>query len=77
MKKSELIELIRESLKEDATSAPAPVAPAGKQTADVAGLIKMIQSNSSLMNKMKTVNNGQEVTEFLEFILNPSFFLYS
>ncbi len=70
MKKSELIELIRESLKEDATSAPAPVAPAGKQTADVASLIKMIQSNSSLMNKMKTVNNGQEVTETIAFILN-------
>jgi hypothetical protein len=70
MKKSELIKLIRESLKEDATSAPAPVVPAGKQTADVASLTKMIQSNSSLMNKLKTVNNGQEVTETIAFILN-------
>ncbi len=57
-------------LKEDATSAPAPAAPAAKQTADVAGLTKMIQSNSSLMNKLKTVNSGQEVTETLAFILN-------
>jgi len=70
MKKSELIKLIRESLREDATSAPAPVTPAAKQTADVAGLTKMIQSNSTLMNKMKTVNNGQEVTETIAFILN-------
>jgi hypothetical protein len=66
-------------IKEDATSAPAPVttstntkpaAPAAKQTADVANLTKMIQSNTSLMNKLKTVNNGQEVTETIAFILN-------
>jgi hypothetical protein len=66
-------------IKEDATSAPAPVAPAAntkpaapaaKQTADVTSLTKMIQSNSSLMNKLKTVNNGQEVTETIAFILN-------
>ena len=66
------------NIKEDATSAPAPVAPPAnatsqapaKQTADVANLTKMIQSNSSLMNKLKTVNNGQEVTETIAFILN-------
>jgi hypothetical protein len=57
-------------IKEDATSAPAPVTPAAKQTADVAGLTKMIQSNTSLMNKLKTVNSGQEVTETIAFILN-------
>ena len=60
-------------IKEDATSAPAPVTPAtptAKQTADVASLTKMLQSNSSLMNKLKTVNNGQEVTETIAFILN-------
>lgn len=55
-------------IKEDATSAPAPVTK--RQTADVAALMKMIQSNSSLVNKMKNVNNGVEVTDFLEFILN-------
>ena len=66
-------------INEDATSAPAPVAPstntkpaapATKQTLDVANLTKMIQSNVSLMNKLKTVNNGQEVTETIAFILN-------
>ena len=67
-------------INEDATSAPAPAtpptananpaAPAAKQTADVAGLTKMIQSNTSLMNKLKTVNSGQEVTETIAFILN-------
>jgi hypothetical protein len=44
--------------------------PPIKQTADVAGLTKMIQSNSSLMGKLKTVNSGQEVTETIAFILN-------
>jgi hypothetical protein len=49
-----------------------PIKPtaAPKQTADVAGLTKMIQSNTSLMNRLKTVNNGQEVTETIAFILN-------
>jgi hypothetical protein len=58
------------NIKEDATSAPASVAPAAKQSADVASLTKILQSNSSLMNKLKTVNNGQEVTETIAFILN-------
>jgi len=44
--------------------------PPVKQTSDVAGLTKMIQSNTSLMNRLKTVNNGQEVTETIAFILN-------
>ena len=44
--------------------------PPVKQTSDVAGLTKMIQSNTSLMNKLKTVNNGKEVTETIAFILN-------
>jgi hypothetical protein len=55
------------SIKEVAPAAPAP---APKQTADVASLTKMIQSNTSLMNKLKTVNSGQEVTETIAFILN-------
>jgi hypothetical protein len=46
----------------------APAAP--KQTADVASLAKMISSNTTLMNKLKTVNSGQEVTETIAFILN-------
>jgi len=66
-------------IKEDATSAPAPVAPAAdkkpsapttKQTSDVTNLSKTIQSNTSLMNQLKNINNGQEVTETIAFILN-------
>jgi len=54
----------------DEITPPAPAAAAPKQTSDVAGLTKMIQSNTSLMNRLKTVNNGQEVTETIAFILN-------
>lgn len=50
--------------------APAVPKAAPKQTADVTSLTKMIQSNTSLMNKLKTVNSGQEVTETIAFILN-------
>ena len=65
----QLAGVISESqLGELAPSAPAAAAP--KQTSDVAGLTKMIQSNTSLMNRLKTVNNGQEVTETIAFILN-------
>ena len=56
------------AIKEAVPAAPAAAAP--KQTSDVAGLTKMIQSNTSLMNRLKTVNNGQEVTETIAFILN-------
>jgi hypothetical protein len=55
-------------LKEATPIAAAPPTP--KQTSDVASLTKMIQSNTSLMNKLKTVNSGQEVTETIAFILN-------
>jgi hypothetical protein len=56
------------AIKEAVPAAPAATAP--KQTADVTSLTKMIQSNTSLMNKLKTVNSGQEVTETIAFILN-------
>ena len=48
----------------------APTSAIPKQTADVASLTKLIQSNTSLMNKLKTVNSGQEVTETIVFILD-------
>ena len=65
----QLAGVISESqLDEIVPKAPIPAAP--KQTSDVAGLTKMIQSNTSLMNKLQTVNNGQEVTETIAFILN-------
>ena len=50
---------------------PSPVAPtAPKLTSDVQNLTKLVSSNTALLNKLKTINNGQEVTEFLSFILN-------
>ena len=55
-------------LSEAVPAAPAATAP--KQTSDVASLTKLFQSNTSLMNKLKTVNSGQEVTETIAFILN-------
>jgi hypothetical protein len=57
-------------LQELAGVTPAKPTAAPKQTADVTSLTKMIQSNTSLMNKLKTVNSGQEVTETIAFILN-------
>jgi hypothetical protein len=57
-------------LQELAGVTPVKAATAPKQTSDVASLTKMIQSNTSLMNKLKTVNSGQEVTETVAFILN-------
>jgi hypothetical protein len=50
--------------------APTTPTAAPKQTSDVASLTKLIQSNTSLMNKLKTVNSGQEVTETIVFILD-------
>ena len=41
-----------------------------KLTSDVQNLTKLVSSNTALLNKLKTINNGQEVTEFLSFILN-------
>jgi hypothetical protein len=57
-------------LQELAGVTPTKPTAAPKQTADVTSLTKMIQSNTSLMNKLKTVNSGQEVTETIAFILN-------
>ncbi len=57
MKKSELEKLIKESIAEN-------------MAADVQNVTKLLSSNTSLMNRLKTINNGQEVTEFLTFILD-------
>jgi len=70
---NQLDEVVKEILKEvngpnaqtSTTSTPSP-----KQTADVTNLTKLISNNTALINKLKTINNGQEVTEFLTFILN-------
>jgi uncharacterized UBP type Zn finger protein len=57
MKKSELEKLIKEAIAEN-------------MAADVQNVTKLLSSNTSLMNRLKTINNGQEVTEFLTFILD-------
>jgi hypothetical protein len=59
----EVLAKLREVEEKPTTSAP-------KMSSDVAGLAKLIQANSSLINRMKTVTNGQEVNELIEFILN-------
>jgi hypothetical protein len=51
--------------------APSPATSTSpKLTSDVQNLTKLVSSNTALLNKLKTINNGQEVTEFLSFILN-------
>jgi uncharacterized UBP type Zn finger protein len=57
MKKSELEKIIKEAIAEN-------------MAADVQNVTKLLSSNTSLMNRLKTINNGQEVTEFLTFILD-------
>jgi len=64
MKKSELEKLIKEAIN---ANMPAVIS---NQTADVKNVTRLLQSNTSLMNRLKTINNGQEVTEFFEFVLN-------
>jgi uncharacterized UBP type Zn finger protein len=64
MKKSEIEKLIKEAIN---ANMPAVVP---NQTADVKNVTKLLSSNISLMNRLKTINNGQEVTEFLTFVLD-------
>ena len=42
----------------------------GPKSSDVKALIKLVDSNPTLKNKLQTVNNAAEVTEFLSYILN-------
>jgi hypothetical protein len=49
-----------------------PGAKAGEtpKTSDVNNLTKLMTANTSLLNRLKTVNNNNEVIEFLTYILN-------
>jgi hypothetical protein len=49
-----------------------PGATAGEKpkTSDVNNLKKLILANTSLLNRLQTVNNNNEVIEFLTYILN-------
>jgi len=40
------------------------------KSADVKSLVKLVDNNTTIKNKLQTVNNAQEVYEFLEYILN-------
>ena len=62
MRSTELRQIIKEEISKITTNK--------KLTSDVETLTKLIENNTSLMNRIKTVNNGQELNEFLEFILN-------
>lgn len=42
----------------------------GPKSSDVKALIKLVDSNSTIKNKLQTVNNAAEVNEFLTYILN-------
>jgi hypothetical protein len=57
-------------LKEDINAAP----PADKQmatkTSDVKTIVKYIETKSDFISRLERISNGQEVTEFLSFILN-------
>jgi hypothetical protein len=44
--------------------------PTDTKSSDVKALISLVNGNKTLINKLQTVNNAVEVTEFLTYILN-------
>ena len=69
MKHIKLFDILKEN--EIKEFGPAKTAtPTNTKTSDVKALIKLVDSNSTLKNKLQTVNNAAEVTEFLSYILN-------
>ena len=55
-------------LKED-INAVQPNNPAAK-TSDVKNIVRYIETKKDFISRLEKVSNGQEVTEFLSFILN-------
>jgi len=55
-------------LKEDINTAQ-PNNPIAK-TSDVKTIVKYIETKKDFISRMEKISNGQEVTEFLSFILN-------
>lgn len=48
-----------------------PVAPeTSVKTGDVKNIVKYIETKKDFISRLERVSNGQEVTEFLSFILN-------
>jgi hypothetical protein len=42
----------------------------GAKTSDVKNIVKYIETKKDFISRLERVSNGQEVTEFLSFILN-------
>jgi hypothetical protein len=42
----------------------------GAKTSDVKTIVKYIETKKDFISRMEKISNGQEVTEFLSFILN-------
>lgn len=60
--------LIEELLKEEEPLS-SPASNSAK-TSDVKNLVRYIETKKDFLSRLERVSNGQEVTEFLEFILN-------
>jgi hypothetical protein len=69
MKHIKLFDILKEN--EIKEFGPAKTAtPTNTKTSDVKALISLVNGNKTLINKLQTVNNAAEVTEFLTYILN-------
>jgi tetrahydromethanopterin S-methyltransferase subunit F len=64
--KKHVINLLKEKV-----NTPAPDnKEMGAKTSDVKNIVKYIETKSDFISRLERVSNGQEVTEFLSFILN-------
>ena len=68
MNNIELKNLIEELLKEEEALSSPTNNPA--KTSDVKNLVSYIETKKDFLSRLERVSNGQEVTEFLSFILN-------
>lgn len=57
--------LLTESIEEEVPGAAPTV-----KTSDVKNLVSYIETKKDFLSRLERVSNGQEVTEFLSFILN-------
>ncbi len=68
MNTSEFKKHVANLLKEDINTAQ-PNNPAAK-TSDVKNIVRYIETKKDFISRLEKVSNGQEVTEFLSFLLN-------
>jgi tetrahydromethanopterin S-methyltransferase subunit F len=57
-------------LKEEINAPASDNKETGAKTSDVKNIVKYIETKSDFISRLERVSNGQEVTEFLSFILN-------